>query len=154
MSTKTILGGALAIAVLVLYCYAVVTAILIVNCVSQPACTDRKLSDFNDGLTFLMTTGGGLVSALAIAQLAITKPGETPVAHAAADTGDIIAKRIAQAVTLIYLFVWFGAGLVSLIFGWLTHPDVLEPLTVIGKSWLGLAVAAVFSYFGISPGTK
>ncbi len=33
----------------------------------------------------------------------------------------------------------------------MNHPDVLPALTNVGQSWLGLAVAAAYGYFGLSP---
>ena len=50
----------------------------------------------------------------------------------------------------VYLAVWTLAGLAAFVVG-LRHPDVLQPLTDLGQSWLGLAVAAGYAYFQISP---
>jgi hypothetical protein len=54
--------------------YSVVFAVMIV---SQSA-----VGSFTEGFAATMTTVGGLVSALVIAELAVTNPGEAPVARA------------------------------------------------------------------------
>jgi hypothetical protein len=97
-----------------------------------------------------MSLVGGLVSALVIAELAVTKPGEAPVARAigGASAAPTLTLTI---VTAIYLVVWSFAGLAAYVVGPMWYPGKLQPLTDLGQSWLGLAVAAAYSYFGIGP---
>jgi hypothetical protein len=52
--------------------------------------TTFAAGNFTTGFASTMTTVGGLVSALVIAELAITKPGEVPIARAA-------GRRVSQA---------------------------------------------------------
>jgi hypothetical protein len=33
----------------------------------------------------------------------------------------------------------------------MNHPSVLPALTAVGQSWLGLAVASAYAYFGLTP---
>jgi hypothetical protein len=91
---------------------------------------------------------GGLVSALVIAELAITKPGETPAARLLAADASPRSKSVLQTVTITYILVWLVAGLAAFLKG-MYHPQVLPPLTSVGQSWLGLAVAAAYAYFGL-----
>ncbi len=102
-------------------------------------------------MTSALSLIGGLVSALVIAELAITEPGKAPVARVLDSDASVSAARFVKIVTGIYLLVWVVAGLTAFVVGYLQHPGVLQPLTDLGQSWLGLAVAAGYAYFGIQP---
>ena len=69
----SVFGGALALVLLLLYAMTVVGMIIAVLEVG----TAGKV-EFTGGVTLVVTTIGGLVSALVIAKLAATNPGETP----------------------------------------------------------------------------
>jgi hypothetical protein len=61
---------------------------------------------------------------------------------------------VTQAITYIawaYVLVWVVVGLVAFVVGTLNHPGQVQPLTDLGQAWLGLAVAAAYSYFGVKP---
>lgn len=146
MSTKTVFGGAIAIILLGLYVYLVTGAITAVYCTPQPDCLAR----FTDPMAAALALIGGLVSALVIAELAITKPGEPPLARTVGANSSKARISTLTVLTFGYLGVWTLIGLVAFIVG-LNHPSVLQPLTDLGNSWLGLAVAAGYAYFGISP---
>lgn len=146
MSTKVVFGGAIVGILLGLYVYLVWSAISVVGCTPQPDC----LAEFTDPMASALALIGGLVSALVIAELAITKPGEPPVARAIGADASSPRASIIKVLTYGYLAVWTLAGLAAFVVG-LRHPDVLQPLTDLGQSWLGLAVAAGYAYFGISP---
>ena len=148
---KAAVGGLIAVILLGLYVYAVWLAILVVNCVSTPGCSSNPLSSFTDGMIQALTLVGGLVSALVIAELAITKPGEAPMARTLDATASTAAHKTVKYITGLYLLVWVGAGLAAYLVGQIEHPKVLQPLTDLGQSWLGLAVAAAYAYFGIKP---
>lgn len=79
---KMLFGALIAITLLGLYVYSVVTGISVVRCVTTTGCTTQTLASFTSGMSSAMALIGGLVSALVIAELSITKPGETPVARA------------------------------------------------------------------------
>jgi hypothetical protein len=146
MSTKMVFGGVIACILLGLYAYLVWSAISVVSCTPQPAC----LADFTKPMASALALIGGLVSALVIAELAITKPGEPPVARALGPDTPALGRSIFKIVTYVYLAVWTLAGLSAFVVG-LRNPDVLQPLTALGQSWFGLAVAAGYAYFGLSP---
>jgi hypothetical protein len=44
-----------------------------------------------------------------------------------------------------------ATGLIALIVGVIVFPDSNSTLREIGTTWLGLAVASGYAYFGISP---
>jgi len=93
---------------------------------------------------------GGLVSALVIAELALTKPGEVPGAHLLTAHASADALERLRIITTIYLIVWFFAGATAFLFG-LMHPKVLPPLTSVGQAWFGIAIAAAYAYLGVKP---
>jgi hypothetical protein len=105
---------------------------------------------FNDQMASALSLIGGLVSALVIAELAITKPGEMPLQRAYTDTDKVSKKAFIRIVTIGYVIVWIITGLTAFIVS-LRKPDILQPLTDLGQTWLGLAVAAGYAYFGITP---
>jgi predicted metal-binding membrane protein len=146
-----VFGGLIAVILLGLYVYAVRTAIVIVNCVFTSGCTTVNVASFTEGMKLSLTLIGGLVSALVIAELAITKPGEAPMARILAPNSSARAQNVLKIVTFLYLLVWLATGLLGFIVGYIKHPGVLQPLSDLGQSWLGLAIAAAYSYFGIKP---
>ena len=144
------IGGSIVIALLLIYVYLIVIGCLTVNCALATACTSHPIDAFNEGMAQYLAELGGLVSALVIAELAITKPGEIPAARVLADGATDKAKNNLRVVTTIYLVVWFFAGATAFMFG-LTNPKVLAPLTSVGQSWFGIAVAAAYAYLGVKP---
>lgn len=149
---KLLFGGAIAVILLILYEYAVYEALAVVMCENTSGCTRYTTDSFTQGFAHAMSLIGGLVSALVIAELAVTKPGEAPVARAigGASAGPTLSWTL-TIVTAVYLAVWVIAGLAAYVVGTMWYPGKLQPLTDLGQSWLGLAVAAAYSYFGISP---
>ena len=151
MTRKLFIGGALAFILLGLYVYSIVIAILIANCVGQSNCSAYNTNNFNDGMVIALTLIGGLVSALVITELAITKPGEAPLARTLETNTPPAAVNAVKIVSTVYLIIWVFAGLAAFVVGNMQHPKVLQPLTDLGASWMGLAVAACYSYLGIKP---
>ncbi len=147
---KAIFGGVIAVVLLGIYVHLLRVAYLIVDCVSQSGCTARTAADFNDVMAQTLAVVGGLVSALVIAELAITKPGEPPVARVLAQDASPASKTVLKVVTVAYVLVWLFTGLAAFLKG-MYHPKVLPPFTSVGQSWLGLAVAAAYAYFGLKP---
>jgi len=147
--TKLLFGGLVAIILLGLYTYATIYATLAALCLGAGACTDYS-KDLNEGVVTVLNLVGGLVSALVIAQLAITQPGEAPgagllVGENVADT----TKTTVKVISVAYVVVWLACGLTALIIGYMKYPNVVAQLTSAAKSWLGLAVAAGYSYLGL-----
>lgn len=107
---------------------------------------------FGEGLVYVVTTVGGLVSALVIAQLSVTEPGKAPTIGTFTPTSRGGAFATNTVITL-YLLGWIATGLVALVVGVMIYPKVNATLANIGTTWLGLAVSAAYAYFGINPGT-
>ena len=147
---QAIFGGVIAVVLLAIYLHLIWLGVLVVNCLTTDGCTRYSPAFFNEGMAQALSIVGGLVSALVIAELAITRPGEAPAARALDDTASQRAKLILKVVTAFYVLVWMGAGLTAFLVG-LYHPKELPPLTTLGQAWLGLAVASAYAYFGLKP---
>jgi hypothetical protein len=142
---KLLVGGLIALILLFLYVYSVVRAVIL-------ALSDAG-GTLNSGELLALTTIGGLVSALVIAELAIMKPGETPAVHTLGASGENLsraAQKAAPWVVGLYMLVWTLLGLAAFIVGVMQFPGKVQPLTDLGQSWLGLAVAAGYAYFGLN----
>lgn len=151
LSQKTLFGGVIAVILLGLYVYAVIVALAVTSCLAKgEECTSLTKESFTSGMSTTLAMVGGLVSALVIAELAVTKPGETPYARVLDDNPSEQAKTILKVTTTLYLLIWVIFGLLAFIVGFLQYPDFLQPLTDMGQSWLGLAVAAAYAYLGIN----
>ena len=147
---QALFGGAIAVVLLGIYLHLIKLGWQVVGCLTTPGCTKYGTGFFNDGMAQALSIVGGLVSALVIAELAATKPGEPPAARALADDASERTKLILKVVSSCYILAWLVAGLVAFFTG-LYHPKELPPLTTLGQAWLGLAVASAYAYFGIKP---
>ena len=158
-----IFGGVIAYLLLMLY---VCTVIYMINNVFLHAWNQAKLKQldpndpkatekhrFPEGIVYVVTTVGGLVSALVIARLAVTKPGENPAVVQALDTSTDHAKRLSAFLVAAYLLVWLVTGLSALVIGVMIYPGSYSTLGEIGSTWLGLAIASGYAYFGLKPAT-
>lgn len=147
---KMLVGALIAVILLGLHVYSVWFGVLVVDCVTTPNCKKYPLTSFTEGMIQALTLIGGLVSALVIAELAITKPREAPLAHLLESNASAPAVNAVKVIAGAYLLVWIAAGVVAFVVGVMQHPKVLQPLTDFGQAWLGLAAAAAYAYFGLS----
>ncbi len=138
---RFVFGGIIAVVLLGLYAF---TNLILINNVVNPG---REV--VNDGIVFVHTTVGGLISALVIAELAITKPGDPPGSRALDTQASERFKSNVARLTAAYLMVWLILGMSALIVGVMLYPGVSDTLSDTGTTWLGLAIAAGYSYFGI-----
>ncbi len=142
-----IFGAVIALILLLLYTVSWGYMIMdILNCRGE-----NCSHEYGKGVIYVVTTVGGLVSALVIAKLAITKPGENPGIMKIAEDGNGTTNTMATTIAICYLAVWLLTGLAALIVGTMLYPDANKTVSDIGTTWLGLAVAAGYSYFGIQP---
>jgi hypothetical protein len=150
-SSRLIFGGAVALILLGLYVYAVLNAIIVVlSCSREGSCTAASPIYITPGMKLALTAVGGLVSALVITELAVTQPGHAPLGRMVSDTSTQAEAKYLRISTFSYLSVWTLTGL-AFVVGSMQYPDVLPPLTDLGQIWLGFAVSASYSYFGIKP---
>ncbi len=149
---RLLFGTIVAVVLLGIWIYTVVMACLTATCIAAgPGCTAFTAASFTPSMASTMALSGGLVSALVVAELAITVPGQPPVQRVVASDATprfVLGVRI---VTGLYLVAWLAAGLVAFVVGYLNHPDALKALSDMGQGWLGIAVAAGYSYFALTP---
>ena len=141
-------GGLIAVILLGIYVRLITFASQIVHCVDHPGCATYSASSFNDQMAFALSTIGGLVSALVIAQLAITTPGTPPGANLLGPESTPKAIAAVRLITIAYVLVWLAAGFWAFMIT-MYHPAALPPFTDLAHAWLGLAIAAGYSYFGL-----
>lgn len=145
-----IFGGIIAYILLGLYAGTVLHIVLeVIKCAKDNGCQQQ---DFTEGIIYVVTTIGGLVSALVVSKLTITEPGDNPgIIRAAEEHKEI---RWATKLVIAYLAVWVLTGITALIVGVMVHPKINNTLSDIGTTWLGLAVASGFAYFGVKPSSS
>ena len=144
---QLLFGGLISVVLLGIYVHLVRAAIKVVY--SPPAAG----LTFTEGMAQALSVIGGLVSALVIAELAIAKPGEAPARRALANEASPFAIKLLSSVSVSYVIVWVAVGLIAFMVG-LYHPKEVPQLTTLGQAWLGLAVSAAYSYFGLNPTHK
>jgi hypothetical protein len=131
------LSASIAVVLLGLYAHAVATLL------QAPQATPAE------PVITILNLVGGLVSALVVATLAVTPPSANPASVFAGVSGSRPGKA-ASVVMGGYLLVWVGCG-VALLVRWMQVPDATPILSAAAKSWLGLAIAAAYSYLGVKP---
>ena len=144
-----IFGGAIAGTLLFLYAFAVTYMTVLVFKAGQVR--PDKAIEFSSGLTYVATMIGGLVAALVIAKLSITKPGKNPGVMRVTANSDGEPNEWVTRLAIAYLVIWLVVGLISLVIGGMVYPNVNQSLNDLGTTWLGLAVASAYAYFGIKP---
>lgn len=158
-SFSLVFGGVIAYILLLLYSGTVLYMSKTVIIVGSPSILrdgDGNLIPtrnvpFPSGLTLVVTTIGGLVSALVVAKLALTPPGTNPATVELSSDASDSAKKLASILTTAFLLGWLATGLTALIVGVMIYGGANSSLADIGTNWLGVAVASGYAYFGIKP---
>jgi hypothetical protein len=146
MKYKLIIGGIIAYILLILYSgIAVYIIIKVIGCSNDPEC--GKI-DLHPGLIYVITTVGGLVSALVVSRMTITYPGADPAVFRQLGEGQ---SPVINIIVWCYLIIWTFTGLAALVAGVIVFPDICKTLSDLGTTWLGIAVAAGYAYFNIDP---
>jgi hypothetical protein len=96
----------------------------------------------------------GLVSALVVATLAATRPGDVPAGMDGQSLSGN-ALRVSQIISSLYVAIWMACGTAALFVGVFQYPSIDQvhlssALSTLGLTWVGLAVAASYAYFGIN----
>lgn len=144
--SRTVFSATLAIVLLALYC----TSALYLIYQVYPLKECMKPNGYDGGYVYVLTTVGGLVSALVIAQLSVTEPGSVPTIGGAKPQSNL-GIYVVNTVVGIYLFGWVFTGLAALVVGVMLCPDGNKTITDLGTTWLGLSVTAAYAYFGLKP---
>jgi hypothetical protein len=150
MKYRSIIGGVLAYILLALYSgIAGYIAYQVVKIANSPG--EEQDVSTTQGMIYILTTVGGLVSALVVSKLTITKPGDNPAAFDEVRKWNRGQRFTVQFVVWFYLVVWMVIGLAALVIGVILYPDISETLSDLGTTWLGIAVAAGYTYLGLDP---
>lgn len=157
MNPRQLFGGLLSVILLLLFLFLLWdgfrVASTVVACGDVYSCISVMRGHFGSPMEAGLNTIGGLISAIVIAELAITKPSEVPAARLFAASGTPASGSGPKIAAVGYLSVWVLTGLAAYVWGSLLHPDALKPLTDYGNSWFGLAVASGYAYFGVNHGS-
>ena len=148
MSAKKTFGTVIATVLLFLYVYLAVIALRAVGCAPSQDCRE-----FTEQMGSSLSLLGGLVAAPIIAELALTKAGEIPLQRALGSKAKPRAMTLLKVLVVAYFVIWVAVGLLALLAGW-RHPTEIEALTTLGNTWLGLAIAAGYAYFELTPSSS
>ncbi len=155
-SYAPIIGGAIAVVLLLLYISFIIVLIRAVVICGERGFANASRCDANSNVTdnilliSILTTVGGLVSALVISELAATRPGANPTDRYITSKTPPGIRKAVNIVAALYLSSWIIVGLSAIIVG-VVYPGINRTITDVGTTWLGLAVASAYSYFGIRP---
>jgi hypothetical protein len=147
---RAVFGGTVAIVLLAFYVYAVWYACAAAACLGGAVACTAYVPQLTPGANIVFTVVGGLLSALVVAELAVSDPGTIP-------TGTLVVglpgaqERALRAITIVYLSVWVICGIAIVVIGLMRYPDAVPALTEGAKEWLGIAVGAAYAYFGLKP---
>jgi hypothetical protein len=119
------------------------------QCRTNASCAEAIHARRIEGVNLILNVVGGLVSALVIAELAITQPGQLPSAQILKRKPLKSSKRTATIISTAFIVVWLLGGALSVLM-YLLYPNILPAaLSEFAKAWLGLALASAYSYLGI-----
>lgn len=132
MSAKTTMGGLLACILLGIYAFLMwhaISPVFEVGC--DVVCQGKR---FTDKMAAALLTIGTLVSGVIIAELAITRPSQTPGVRLLHASPSQMAIQVLKIVVYAYLAVWLICGLTAFLVGLLkgVHKPLLECLAGLG----------------------
>jgi hypothetical protein len=146
MNAKSIeiLNGIIAIVLLLIYSFTLGHMILKVMNWDM---ADGNLI-FNNNIIWVANVVGGLVAGVIIANLALSKPGETPVTQVR-EISRQYGQKLLKTVIWSYITVWLLIGTAAFLVGVILFPEINNTLNEIGKYWLGILLGSAYAWFGI-----
>jgi hypothetical protein len=114
--------------------------------------SDDAKCDFTPTMAQAFATIAGLVSAMVIAELAVTQPGQLPMLGSTGDRDDlgILPRKILSAISTVCIIAWIVVGLWAFLAGLERNTSLPKELITYGQAWLGLAVASAYAYLGLA----
>jgi hypothetical protein len=103
---------------------------------------------FNNNIIWVANVVGGLVAGVIIANLALSKPGETPVTQVR-EISRQYGQKLLKTVIWSYITVWLLIGTAAFLVGVILFPEINNTLNEIGKYWLGILLGSAYAWFGI-----
>jgi hypothetical protein len=152
--TRDFVAQIIPIILLGFYVFAVGTAVnstllAVRQCGTNAACADAFHAKRIDGVNLILNVVGGLVSALVVAELAVTQPGELPSAQLLRRRMTRSSKKLRTILSTAFIIVWILCGVISIVIYVLYPNETPAALSEFAKAWLGLALASAYSYLGI-----
>jgi Na+/phosphate symporter len=154
LRVRDVIALVIPVILLIFYVFAIGTAIASTilaarQCGTNAACAAAFHARRIEGVNLILNVVGGLVSALVVAELAITQPGDLPSAQILRRRPTRSATRVMTFVSTAFIFVWLLGGAVAVLM-YLLYPSAIPTtLSEFSKAWLGLALASAYSYLGI-----
>jgi hypothetical protein len=146
MNAKSIeiLNGIIAIILLLIYSFTL--GHMILKVINWDMANGNLI--FNNNIIWVANVVGGLVAGVIIANLALSKPGETPVTQVREISREY-GKKLLKTVIWSYISVWLLIGTAAFLIGVILFPEVNNTLNEIGKYWLGILLGSAYAWFGI-----
>lgn len=151
---RDLIAQVIPVILLVFYVFAIGAAIsstllAVRQCRTYAPCAQAFHAKRIEGVNLILNVVGGLVSALVVAELAITQPGNLPSAQILRGRQTKSTRKVVTIVTTAFVIVWLLGGAMSLLM-YLLYPSIIPAaLSEFAKAWLGLALASAYSYLGI-----
>ena len=146
LKIREIIGCLISVALLVIYA---VVLWDILDLVKEWKTGDPEVI-ISGGQLLIVNGVGGLVSAVVIMTLGITKKGYAPTATVVKLSKDL-GKIIMAVVTIGYVLVWLILAGFVIYHGVIESPEASTTINELGKTWIGLVIGAGYAYFGINP---
>jgi len=147
MNTKSaeIFKGLLAIILLIIYF--ITLAYVILKAIKWDPSDPSLIISSN--ILWTINVIGGLVAAVIIANLAVSKPGEAPLSQLE-NISEAYGRIFMATVIWIYVIIWLIIGLAAFLVGVIFKPEACETLNELGKTWLGILLGSAYAWFGIN----
>lgn len=150
--SQLIFGGMIAIILLGFYVWSIVDAVSVVQCKNAAR---ANCPEFSTNMSYILNTLGALISSTVVGVLGATKSSEFPVQKTLENTlkGKLreTPKMLTALMPSVFILAWLICGVITVIYGFILSNDLVPPFTAAAKAWFGVALAAVYAYFGIQP---
>jgi len=100
------------------------TILAVRQCHTNASCAEAFHAKRIEGVNLILNVVGGLVSALVIAELAITQPGELPSAQILRRRQNKSAKKVATIVSTEFIIVWLLGGAAAVLM-YVLYPNAI-----------------------------
>ncbi|MFL6856936.1 MAG: hypothetical protein ACJ8EB_03395 [Allosphingosinicella sp.] len=139
---RIVVGGLVAGALLALYVYVLVLAVLYAVGITHKEPTANAF--------WILQTIGALVSALVTAVLALAANGSTGSGGATKlHVLGVPAEGPVAILAIAYLVAWLACGFVAVVVGLLQYKVEVPQLGAYARAWIGVAIVAAYAYFGL-----
>ena len=150
MIKRIIISSMISCTLLVLYIFLWCEAIKVIDCINAGFCTGDPSQYFTETMAQTLALLNGLVSAVVIAELAITEKFKPPAFRSLGAKIGSSSQSFVESISVLYILIWLLTGGYALWIS-LNNQYVLPSIATLGKTWLGLAISAAYAFFGLGP---